>query len=136
MSKMIFVDDEHKRFYEELKPLAGKDVYKLSLFYVLSISGTTRMHFESIYDKKESRIKPGALKKGYQTGTSVKITRLAFNLWNGWVYDSVDDYEESKVSRYYAVDEIFCCELAPYFWQAIKLRYPNYCEFDGIAVEY
>ena len=22
--------------------------------------------------------------------------------------------------------EIFCCELAPYYWEAIKLRYPEY----------
>lgn len=64
---------------------------------------------------------------GIQTGTSKKVTRLAFNLFNGAVCDSDEDFENNRVSPYYAVDEIFCCGLAPYFYQAIKLRYPEYC---------
>ena len=57
-------------------------------------------------------------------GTSQKTCRLAFNLWNGRTSDSEND----SASPYYAVDEIFNCEYAPYYWQAIKLRYPQYTE--------
>ena len=26
----------------------------------------------------------------------------------------------------YSVEELFCCEYAPYFWQAVQIRYPEY----------
>jgi hypothetical protein len=42
------------------------------------------------------------------------------------MYDSQEDYEENKISYRYGVDEIFCCGYAPYFYEAIKLRYPEY----------
>ena len=67
------------------------------------------------------------LNSGWQTGTRMKITWLAFNLWDGNTFESIEDYEEDKVSSKYAVDEIFCCSYAPYFYEAIKLRYPEYC---------
>ena len=59
-------------------------------------------------------------------GSSVKVTRLAFSLWNRCNYDSEEDIENEKVSIYYNVSEIFCCSYAPYFYEAIKLRYPEY----------
>ena len=54
---------------------------------------------------------------------------MAFNLYcNGT--QSVNDYEdmEEQVSecRRYSVEELFCCGYAPYFWQAIQIRYPEY----------
>ena len=52
---------------------------------------------------------------------------MAFNLWNGsLIYDSEDDLENRKISLEYAVSEIFCCSYAPFFWEAIKIRYPEY----------
>jgi len=35
--------------------------------------------------------------------------------------------EQLDECKEYAVDEIFCCGYAPLFWQAIKIRYPEYC---------
>ena len=29
--------------------------------------------------------------------------------------------------RKYSVSDIFCCSYAMYFWEGIKLRYPEYC---------
>ena len=50
------------------------------------------------------------------------------NLWNGWRYDSyTDDSEENSASADYVVDEIFTCSYAPYYWEAIRLRFPEYC---------
>ncbi len=33
----------------------------------------------------------------------------------------IDEY------RYYTVEDLFCCGYAPYFWEAVRLRYPEYC---------
>ena len=36
------------------------------------------------------------------------------------------DIENEKVSDKYNVSEIFCCSYAPYFYEGIKIRYPEY----------
>ncbi len=68
---------------------------------------------------KERLIKPGALHEGWQTGGSARLTRLAFNLWNGYV----EKGEESLSTPY----EMFDCGYAPYFYEAIRIKYPEYC---------
>jgi hypothetical protein len=44
---------------------------------------------------------------------------------------SVGDYEaeedQLKECQYYTVEDLFCCGYARYFWEAIKIRYPEYC---------
>lgn len=30
----------------------------------------------------------------------------------------------------YTVEELFCCGYARYFWEAIKIRYPEYCFYQ------
>ena len=50
---------------------------------------------------------------------TVRLTRLAFNLWNRYV----EQGEESMSALY----EIFDCNYASYFNEAIRLRYPEYC---------
>lgn len=35
--------------------------------------------------------------------------------------------EQISECRQYSVSDIFCCEWAPYYWQAVKIRYPEYC---------
>ena len=43
---------------------------------------------------------------------------------------SVDDYKDAEEQinecRQYTVEELFCCAYAPYFWQTIQIRYPEY----------
>ena len=51
---------------------------------------------------------------------------MAFSLWNRCNYDSENDIENEKVSDKYNVSEIFCCSYAPYFYEGIKIRYPEY----------
>lgn len=64
-------------------------------------------------------IRPEGLHEGWQTGGTVRLTRLAFNLWNG--------YAEQGDERMSTPYEIFDCGYAPYFYEAIKMRYPEYC---------
>ena len=128
---MVFVNEEHKKFYYEKLAQAGcQDCYHMALFYILGISKDTRKHFRQIYDIKSGCIKTECLHQGWQTSSSIKVVRFAFNLYTDGM-PSVCDYEDSdeQVSecRGYSVSDIFCCNYAMYFWEGIKLRYPEYC---------
>ena len=59
-------------------------------------------------------IDPDALSKGWQTSGSMALTRLAFNLWNGF-----DD-------NYCTPTDLFNHAYAPYLFQAVQLRYPEH----------
>lgn len=39
-------------------------------------------------------------------------------------------HKEYLPSENYSVAEIFCCGYAPYYWEAIKIRYPEYTVED------
>ena len=122
-----FVDDSHKDFYishcQKLRP----DTYLRSLIYTLGMCRDTRRNFMRIFDAGSRCINPETIREPWQTRTSLKVTRLAFQLFTGRtptaLLDSVDYYDEC--SRY-CVSEIFCCSYAPYFVEAIKLRFPEY----------
>ena len=121
---MVFANEEHEKFYfEKLEQARYQDCYHKALIYILGISEDTRNHFSQIYDIKSGYIKPECLHQGWQTSGSVKVVRLAFNLYTDGTL-SIDDYE----SREYSVSDIFCCGYAIYFWQGIQLRHPEYCQ--------
>ena len=127
---MKFINEEHKKFYEEKLKLTGKeDVYRKALIYILGICETTREHFTDIFDIKEGLINRDSLQAAYQTSTSMKTTRMAFSLWNSNCYDSDEDLENGIVSAHYNPSDIFCCSYAPYFYEAIKIRYPEYTKY-------
>lgn len=124
---MKFIDKEHEEFYKDkINEIGTGDVYRKALIYTLGICETTREHFNNIFDIKQGLINRDALQQPYQTGTSLKVTRMAFSLWNSNCYDSDEDLEKRIVSTHYNPSEIFCCSFAPYFYEAIKIRYPEY----------
>lgn len=131
---MIFISEAHEQFYnEKLKEVRYQDVYHKALVYCLGISNDTRNHIDKIYDFKTGCVKTECLKEGWQTSGSVKVVRMAFNLYcNGT--PSVSDYEneEEQLSEcsQYTVEELFCCSYAPFFWQAIQIRYPEYATYN------
>ena len=103
---MIFYNSEHEDFYyEKLQLLSGKDVYRESLFYVLGLTEETRNNFHKIYDVKEKQIILEVFNDAWQTSTTLIITRLAFNLYNGYIGENDEDNKETAVN--YAVDNIF-----------------------------
>ena len=127
---MKFIELEHKKFYEQkLKEIGSNDIYRQALIYILGICETTREHFDDIINLKEGLINRNSLQAPYQTGTSAKVTRMAFNLWNSCNYDSDEDLKNGQVSTYYNPTEIFSCSYAPYFWEAIKIRFPEYTNY-------
>ncbi|WP_354271009.1 DUF6075 family protein [uncultured Phocaeicola sp.] len=125
---MIFISDAHEKFYyEKLKEVRYQDVYHKALVYCLGISDDTRRNIKSIYDFKTGNVKTKCLHEGWQTSGSVKVVRMAFNLYcNGTpsVLDYDDAEEQVDECRMYTVEELFCCAYAPYFWQAVQIRYP------------
>ena len=131
---IIFISEAHEKFYyEKLKEVRYQDVYHKALCYCLGISDDTRRNANRIYDFKTGCVKTECLQEGWQTSGSVKVVRMAFNLYcNGT--PSVDDYKDAEEQinecRQYTVEELFCCAYAPYFWQAIQIRYPEYATYD------
>jgi len=124
-----FADEAHKAFYMELSQKLKPDVYLRSLIYTLGLCHDTRRHFTSIYDHSMRCIKPEAVHMPWQTGTSLKVTRLAFQLFTDTAPSAfiggIPDIDECMC---YSVSDIFCCSYAPYFFEALFLRYPDYID--------
>ncbi len=120
MSEIKFASKEHERFYYNMMAKSRiNDTYHRAFFYCAGISDTVRRNINRVFDFKEDCIRSKGLHEGWQTGGTVRLTRLAFNLWNG--------YTEKGDERMSTPYELFDCGYAPYFYEAIKLRYPEYC---------
>lgn len=118
MEDLKFYDLEHKNFYET--KTAGKklDTYNKSIVYLLGLTEETRNNYKKIYNETVREIELNALNEAWQTGTTMAITKLAFNLFNG--FTGLLDGEANQ----YAVDSIFCYkEFAPYFYEAVRIRF-------------
>ena len=128
---ITFKNKAHKKFYMEyLQKCRYQDVYHKALVYCLGLNSDTRDHVDRIYDFKEGYVKPECLYEGWQTSGSMKVVRMAYNLYcNGTpsVLDIEDAERKLEECSCYTVEELFCCGYARYFWEAIKIRYPEYC---------
>lgn len=79
---IIFISDAHEKFCKEkLKEVRYQDVYHKALVYCLGICNDTRRNINSIYDFKTGCVKTECLQEGWQTSGSVKVVRVAFNLY-------------------------------------------------------
>lgn len=88
---------------------------------------------DRIYNFKTGSVKTKCLHEGWQTSGSLKVVRMAFNLYcnsTPSVWDYEDAEEQVNECRQYTVEDIFCCVYAPYFWQAIQIRYPEYVVYN------
>lgn len=120
MNPVRFIDKEHENFYMSMLSRGGsKDAYHRAFFYTAGIADETRRYIHHLFDFANHCIKPEGLAQSWQTGSTSRLCRLAFNLWNGWTED-----EKERLSSPY---ELFDCTYAPYFFEAIRLRYPEYC---------
>ncbi|OUS75701.1 hypothetical protein B1748_16510 [Paenibacillus sp. MY03] len=129
MKPTLFLDSEHEAFYYRmLDECRNVDGYHRALFYTLGISKDTRGNIHDVFDFSNGGIKPEGLSAPWQTGSSVRTCRLAFNLWNGW--------SQAGAERYSTPHELFDCGFAPYFVEAIRLRYPEYCKVQIPPVKF
>lgn len=78
---MIFQDKEHEKMFNKLcKEMPYLDNFHMSLAYLLTLDTVLRDHIGALYDVKKDVIIFEGLNKPFQTSTSSKTTRLAFNL--------------------------------------------------------
>ena len=103
MTEPKFMTPAHRRAYlTHLNRCKAMDSYHRALIY----------------------IKPESLAAGWQTGGTVKLTRFAYNLWNGYSDKSCTPYD------------LFDCSFAPYMYEAVKLRYPEYTrQLDDMVID-
>ena len=106
---IIFISDAHEKFYyEKLKEVRYQDVYHKALVYCLGISDDTRRNIKSIYNFKTGCVKTECLHEGWQTSGSLKVVRMAFNLYcNGT--PSVFDYDDAERINGSFKKNIFAC---------------------------
>ena len=125
---MKFIDKAHRDFYIEKVAELNADTYLRTLIYTLGICPDTRRNFNSIYDAKAKCIFIGALNNGWQTSGSLKVTRLAFELFTDTVLipKGLDSDEANTERSQYYVTNLFCCEYAIFFVEALKIRFPDY----------
>jgi hypothetical protein len=127
---ILFKSQEHEDFfYSALSQCRCNDVYHQVLCYCMGITSDTRANVKRIYNFKTGSINCDCLCEGWQTSGSRRILLLAFNLYTDGTptVDSDNDIDNQICAcREYSVSDIFCSGDAKYFWQAIKLRYPEY----------
>lgn len=106
-----------RRLNEEVSPV----MYLLSLFpedYLSCNSAMSDIGFHKIcdcFDFNLMHIKPSGIKQAWQYSGSVKATRLAFCLWNG--------FPTERPQKNNNVYNIFGSGFDMYFLQAIALRF-------------
>ena len=126
---MRFQSERHKREYERCIARCGyPDCYREALIYALTLDRTICDHIDQVYDFASGCVKAECLHAGWQTGGSTRITRLAFNLYNGGepsAFDMEDPEEARKETHLYSPSEIFTYdnELNEYLFEAIRIRF-------------
>lgn len=120
MYNVVFNGNPHKQFfYGMLMRCQKQDSYHQAFFYAAGLAEEIRANIGELFDFERDQVCLEGLYAGWQTSGTDRITRLAFNLWNGWV----EEGNEYLTSPY----ELFAGFHAPYFWEAIRLRYPASC---------
>ena len=125
MESIRFADKNHKAFYSQMIAKArNDDTYHKAFFYAIGICEETRRNICNLFDFKNDGINPDGLSAPWQTGSTRRLCLLAFNLWNGFT----EEGKESSSTPY----ELFDCGFAPYFFEAVRLRYPESCRKMGL----
>ena len=134
---VTFKNKEHEEFYMNcLQKCKCQDVYHKALIYCLGISGDTRQNVQRIYDFDRDSVKKECLEEDWITSGSARVVRMAFNLFcNGTpsAY-ALEGDDRVKECQRYTVEDLFGCEYAIYFWEAVKVRYPEYCYPTNLSV--
>lgn len=114
---MKFEDKYHEqRYYKLLSRMKKNDCYHKAAVYLMALADLVP---EDVFDFDADRVKHDGVFKGWQTSSTVKTTRLMYNLWNGWAYD---EDNPDVVSRDYSVYFLFDnYQYAPYFYEAIRI---------------
>ena len=123
-----FKNTEHEANYNFiLDMMPCSDPERKALAYLFAVDTVCFEHIRELYDFEGDCIKPDALDKAWQTGTSCKTTRLAFNLYNSFCSDR---FENDMPSVSFTPVELFCSEYAEYYVEALRIRFAEWNFFD------
>jgi ParB/RepB/Spo0J family partition protein len=128
-----FINAEHHRFYSgTLKRFPDPAAPEKALCYCLGIHPAIREHVEYIYDFSTGQVTPECMQEEWVTSTEDPedirtVIRMAYNLYGGTPSVTESDDQLGECQKYTA-KELFGCRYAPYFWEAVKIRYPEYTE--------
>ena len=121
-----FKNTEHEANYNFiLDMMPCSDPERKALAYLFAVDTVCFEHIRELYDFEGDSIKPDTLDKAWQTGTSCKTTRLAFNLYNSFCSDR---FENDMPSVSFTPVELFCSEYAEYYVEALRIRFPEFFE--------
>ena len=90
-----FKDKKHEEGFKNLMTRANVQIWdkeRTSLFYILALFHETRVRITNLYDFDENCIKIEGLYNSWQTGNTVKATKLAFNLFNNFRGEERENY--------------------------------------------
>ena len=124
MTDPKFMTPPHRRAYlTHLNRCKVMDSYHRALIYALTAVPALRNNIDACFNFEKDEIKPESLAAGWQTSGTTKLTRFAYNLWNG--------YDDKSCTPY----DLFDCSFAPYMYEAVKLRYPEYTrQLDDVVI--
>ena len=103
MSEIRFNGTAHRDFFlENMNKCSVNDSYHRAFFYVMGIASETRANINQMFDFKNDCINPDGMHGGWQTSGTVRVCRLAFNLWNS--------YTDMDSPQSFTPEDLFCCE--------------------------
>ena len=121
-----FRNEEHERNYNFiLDMMPYSDIERKALAYLFALDTVCFEHIRDLYDFSDNRILLSGIDKGWHTGTSKRTTRLAFNLFNSFCSDSI---ENDLPSVSFTPVELFCSEYAKFYVEALRIRFPEFFE--------
>ena len=129
--ELHFINEEHHRFYSStLKRFLNPAAPEKALCYCLGIHPAIRWHVDHIYDFSTKQVTPECIHEGWVAAAEDPedirtVIRMAYNLYGGTPSVAEAD-DQLRECQKYTANELFGCRYAPYFWEAIKLRYPEY----------
>ena len=119
MKNIIFENEQHKKRYISLLHEVGEtedtgDTEIKSAMYLLALIGKNE---KELFDFSSRSIIPKGIKAAWQTGGTVRATRLLYILWNG--FPSERQQKNNNIYNIFGYSE-----WDKYFIEAIKIRYP------------
>lgn len=96
MTEPKFMTPAHRRAYlTHLNRCKAMDSYHRALIYILTAVPALRNNIDACFNFEKDEIKPESLAAGWQTNGTTKLTRFAYNLWNG--------YDDKRLARHIGI---------------------------------
>ena len=75
---------QRRAYLTHLNRCKVMDSYHRALIYALTAVPALRYNIDACFNFEKDEIKPESLAAGWQTSGTTKLTRFAYNLWNGY----------------------------------------------------